>query len=327
MQISEIAELLRNSQQIKKKYLLHPTLQFFKEFGFKNETIFAAFGQDSAAILPTPDSEILTLLTIDEISRQFLTLNPFGAGYSSLFVASDDIYACGGLPIAVCISVGAKNQEELKFILDGINKASEMLNLPVVRGHTSIENETHLTVAAMGTIEKDLFVSSGNARNNDLIALIIDPQGEPSKTTRLYWNSIHENISQLKEKRRVIYRLSKANCIHASKDISNAGIFGTLLQMMELSNMGAEINLDHIKIPDSLKQKNYQLEEFIQMYLTSSFLISLNSDKSAIAERIVRDLNLQINIIGKVNSTKKIIISKDSNTIDLFDFSREKFIF
>ena len=327
MDLSKIVELIKNSQQIKKKYLLHPTLEFFKQFGYKNESIYASLGQDSAAILPYQNSETLILLTIDELSKPFLQSNPQGAGYSSLFVASDDIYACGGLPLAACISIVAKNQEELNMMLTGINTASEMLNLPIVRGHTSIENEPHLTISAMGTIEKNLFVSSGSAQENDVIALIIDPQGEPSKTNCLYWNSIHERISHLKEKRRVIYLLSKAQCIHSSKDISNAGIFGTLLQMMELSNMGARIEIEKIEIPSSLIQKRYQLEEYVQMYLTSSFIVSLDPEKIDKATKIVQDLDLHINIIGNVISTKKIIIAKNNNTMDLFDFSKEKFIF
>jgi selenophosphate synthetase-related protein len=327
MDLLEFAESLRNSPQIKKKYELHPTMEFFKEFGYKNERIYAAFGQDSAAITTEPDSQVLTLMTIDEISKQFLIANPQGAGYSSLFVASDDIYACGGLPIATCISISAKDQDEVNLILEGINRASKLLNLPVVRGHTSLAQETHLTVAAIGTIEKDLFISAGGAMENDAVALIIDPQGEPSKTNRSYWNSIHEKISNMTEKRRIIYHLSKAKCIHSSKDISNSGIFGTLLQMMELSNIGAKIDIMKIIIPETLVKEKYTIEEYAKMYLTSSFIVTLDPNKIETAKRIAGEHGLELNVIGSVIKSKKIIIAQNNNEIELFNFEREKLIF
>ena len=54
------------------------------------------------------DAHKYILVTTDRIRTSFIEKFPFGAGFSSILVSVDDIYACGGIPIAASLIISVK---------------------------------------------------------------------------------------------------------------------------------------------------------------------------------------------------------------------------
>lgn len=68
--------------------------------------------------------------------------------------------------------------------------------------------------------------------------------------------------------------IGRKHIVNSSKDVSNGGIFGTILQLIKYSKVGADINIEKIVIPPTLIEKAYNLETYIQMYLTTSYILT-----------------------------------------------------
>jgi len=93
--LDKISEYIRTNKNILEKSEISP---------FR---IFSDIGQDSAAI--KNDSDMLTLITTDRIKTSYIENFPLGAGFSSILVGVDDIYACGGKPLAASIIISFKD--------------------------------------------------------------------------------------------------------------------------------------------------------------------------------------------------------------------------
>jgi selenophosphate synthetase-related protein len=106
--LEKIAEYIKNNKNIIEKEGLNPIVNYVNAHSFKSSRIFSDIGQDSAAI--KNDSEMYTLVTTDRIKTSYIEKFPFGAGFSSILVGVDDIFACGGTPLASSIIISFKEQ-------------------------------------------------------------------------------------------------------------------------------------------------------------------------------------------------------------------------
>jgi selenophosphate synthetase-related protein len=320
MNLEKIAESIRNNPYILEKKEISPIVQFIDKNSYNSERIFASIGEDSAAI---DDNDKLILLTTDRIRTQFIEKFPFGAGFSSILVSVDDIYACGGIPLAASIIISVKDEDLSQLLLDGVCEASCKFQVPIIRGHTNIHaNGYELSTTMVGEIDKKDYISAGNAQINDKIVLIVDYNGKIGKASTLYYDTttFAESETVLK-KRKAMNVVAKKHLVNASKDVSNGGIFGTLLQMIKYSKVGADICINKIKIPPVLKEYGYDLETYLKMYLTTSFILTAPKDNCKKIIEIFKEHELDARIIGKIISEQdllKINDGKDSTNVIRF---------
>jgi selenophosphate synthetase-related protein len=320
MFLKRIAENIRNNPYIIEKKEINPIVQYIDNNSFKSSKIFTDIGEDSASI---EDNEKLVLVTTDRIRTSFIESFPFGAGFSSILVSVDDIYACGGTPLAASIIISVKDPNTCNEILRGICEGSNKFQVPIIRGHTNVRSECfELSSTMIGEIYKNDYISAGGAQVDDDILLIVDFDGKSGKASKLYYDTTtFKSSKEVLKKRRAMNILATRHLANASKDVSNGGIFGTILQMIKYSEVGADININEIIIPPILVENNYDLETYIKMYLTTSYIITTpiyNSDK---AIEVFKEHKMDAQVIGKIINQKNLLkISDGTNSIDVIRF-------
>ncbi len=320
MFLKKIAESIKNNQYIIEKKEINPIIQYIDKNSFKSAKIFTDIGEDSASI---ENMKNLILVTTDRIRTSFIENFPFGAGFSSILVSVDDIYACGGTPLAASIIISVKNLKSCKEILRGICEGSHKFQVPIIRGHTDVHSECfELSSTMIGEISKDDYISAGGAQVNDNILLVVDFDGKIGKASKLYYDTTtFKSSEEVLNKRKAMNAVAKNHLLNASKDISNGGIFGTLLQMIKYSEVGANVNINSIKIPPILAESNYNLETYIKMYLTTSYIITAPEKNSDRAIEIFRDHKLDAHVIGKIIEEKNLLkINDGTKAIDVLRF-------
>ena len=114
--------------------------------------------------------------------------------------------------------------------------------------------------------------------------------------------------------------IAEKQLANASKDISNGGIFGTTLQLIKYSSVGANINVNEIEIPPILKHLNYSLKMYIKMYLTTSFILTAPDENCKEIINILKIQGLESKVIGKIIKQKILKINNGKETIDVIKF-------
>jgi selenophosphate synthetase-related protein len=317
--IEKIADYVRSNKNIIEKEGLNPIIRFISKNSFKSPRIFSDIGQDSAAI--NNNNDIYTLVTTDRIKTSYIEKFPFGAGFSSILVGIDDIYACGGTPLAVTIIISFKDQKIGQEMIRGICEGSNKFKVPIIRGHTNVGDYYELSSTVIGEIKSSDYIPADNAQGSDDIILAVDFDGQLGRASNLHWDTVTQKSSNdILNKREAMNVIAKQHFANSSKDVSNGGVFGTILQLIKYSEVGADINIEKIIIPPRLREKGYDLETFVQMFLTTSYILSAPEKRSQEILKIFNDHGMTAVVIGKIINESELNINDGKNSIKILKF-------
>ena len=127
---------------------------------------------------------------------------------------------------------------------------------------------------------------------------MVDFEGKVARANKYYWDTVtFKNSEEVLNRRKAMNVIAEKRVINASKDISNGGIFGTLLQMIKYSKVGANININKIEIPTVLKDLDYTLEMYSKMYLTTSYILTATEENCKEIIQIFKRYRLNASII------------------------------
>ncbi len=318
--LRRLADSIRNNKNILEKMEINPLIQYIEANSFKSKRIFSGIGEDAAAIYA---DEKYMLITTDRIKTDFIENFPYGAGFSAILVSVDDIYACGGVPIAASTIISFKDIEVGNKILEGLAEGSRKFQVPIIRGHTNPNAKCYeLSSTIVGEIKKDFYISAMNARINDNVILALDFDGKPGKASKFFYDTTtFKNSDEVLRKRKAMNIIAENKLVNASKDVSNGGIFGTLLQMAKFSNVGVDININKIEVPPNLLELGYTLENYIEMYLTTAFVLTAPQNNCSRLIHIFKEYGLHAKVIGKIIKEKNLLKLNDGkDSVDVIRF-------
>jgi AIR synthase-related protein len=201
-------------------------------------------GDDTAVI---PHGKEYLLFAAEGMRPEFVAKDPWFAGYCSLMVNLNDIAAMGGRPWAVVDTLflgdGANDQ-----VIAGMAAASAAFGVPIVGGHTSaVSGPTQLSVAVLGRAEK--LISGHAARPGQVLLAAVDLCGSFRGAGGNFNAATNSSPNKLRAQLSLLPELAEAGLVGAGKDISMAGICGTLLMLLETSGVGAFLDLECVPAP------------------------------------------------------------------------------
>ena len=132
---------------------------------------------DDTAI--TPLNKDLNLISTTDMliqSKHFpKTMSFFQMGFKAVTVNVSDLAAMGAKPLGFLLSIAipkSLNFNDFKEIIDGVLKACEFYEIPLIGGDTNQADEIIISGTALGLNDKSLMKNTYN--NNDLIAITGD---------------------------------------------------------------------------------------------------------------------------------------------------------
>lgn len=197
-------------------------------------------GDDGA---PVPGSDLIA--ACDAILPSMVERDPEWAGWCSVLVNLNDLAAMGATPVALLDAVGARDRSFATRILHGLRRAAEAYGVPVIGGHTQFGVPASLSVTALGRAQQP--VPGGGGRPGQLIRLTTDLGGgwRPGYHGRQWDSTSHRSTAQLQAMLGSVARSRP----EAAKDVSMAGIAGTLGMLAEASGAGAVLDVADVPRP------------------------------------------------------------------------------
>lgn len=273
---------------------------------------------DDAAVIPFKDEYLL--LAADGMMTKLLQNEPYAAGKASVMVTVNDIYSMGGLPIAMVNVLASGDEAHRSKIIDGIKKGCEKLNVPMVGGHLHPDAPTDapsLSVAILGRAKK--LLRSHLAEPGDDLIFAADLSGQVGCSSVTSWDANSGKTTQ-----ELLFRLEALPLIAergwscACKDVSNAGLLGTLSIMMENSGTGAMIDLAAIPCPAPLT-----LSQWLLSFQSFGFILSAKPDFSARIIGLFKERGIDAAVVGKVLDGRIVTVASGPESQVLFDFERD----
>ncbi len=193
--------------------------------------------------------DIALILTTDFFTP--IVDDPFDFGRIAASNSLSDVYAMGGEPLSALNIVGFPEKTlprwVLKEILRGGQSVAAEAGIDIVGGHTLKSDEPIYGLAVTGTIHPDRVMTNGGAKPGDCLVLT-KPLGSGLVTTAYKGgNDTHSSIGEAIE---IMIELNRAACeammetgANASTDVTGFGLLGHLVNMLEASHVGAEIDM------------------------------------------------------------------------------------
>jgi len=201
-------------------------------------------GDDAAAL---PDGDGFVLFAAEGMRSEFLAADPWFCGFCSVMVNLNDIAAMGGRPWAIT-DVLFLGSGENQRVLEGMVAASEAFGVPIVGGHTSrVGGGSFLAVSVLGRARR--LISGHAARAGQALLVAIDLRGAFRGLGGNFNAASTASPEQLRRQLALLPELAEAGLVGAGKDISMAGVCGSLLMLLETSQVGARLTLSQLPAP------------------------------------------------------------------------------
>jgi len=191
-------------------------------------------GDDGA---PVPGSDLIA--ACDAIIPAMVERDPEWAGWCAVLVNINDPSAMGATPVGLLDAVGAPTRGILDRVITGLSAAAQAWQVPVLGGHTQLGVPAALSVTALGRTATP--VAGGGAAAGHRVRLSVDTAGRwrPGYHGRQWDSTSTRTAAELAALGRLVAELAP----RAAKDVSMAGITGTLGMMAEACGTGAELDI------------------------------------------------------------------------------------
>jgi len=274
---------------------------------------------DDAAVIPYGDTYLL--FATDGMMTGLLINEPYAAGKASVMVTVNDIYAMGGRPLGLVNVLASGDEEQRAMIVAGIEKGCHKLQVPMLGGHLHPDEQmSHpsLSVAILGSATK--LIRSHLAEPGDYLILAVDLDGIRGCKSVVSWDANSgKTPEELRYRLETLPMIAEGDLSCAGKDISNAGILGTISIFLENSGQGGTIDLQAIPRPDSI-----DLNDWLHCFQSFGFILSVKPENSDTVIDLFQERSITAAVVGAVDATGKVIITSGEKSDLLFDFSSDE---
>lgn len=204
----------------------------------------AGFVGDDAA--PVPGSDLVA--ATDAILPSMVERDPTWAGWCAVLVNLNDVAAMGATPVALLDALGARDASFASRVVRGITAAARAWDVPVIGGHTQLGVPASLSVTALGrTADPSGPVPAGGGRPGHTVTVTADLGGgwRPGYTGAQWDSTSGRTTAELQTLGSYVARTRPA----AAKDVSMAGLVGTLGMLAEASGCGAVLDVADVPTP------------------------------------------------------------------------------
>jgi len=261
--IKDVAcKMLENPNLVSKRWIIE---QY--DSMVRTATISTNFVSDAGIVNLKGTDKALALTT--DCNSRYVNSNPNIGTQIAVAEAARNIVCSGGKPIAItnCLNFGNPYNPEVywQFVeaIKGMNTACKKFNTPVTGGNVSFYNQYSVNnktepvfptpvIGMLGIIEnKNDIMTSGFNDKGDVIFLIGETKEDISSSE--YLNNYHAvkysktpffDLETEYKLQGIISKLIKNRLIRSAHDVSEGGIFITLVESALVYNLGFDITTD-----------------------------------------------------------------------------------
>ena len=315
--LSELLAALHDTPAMRAKQAIQRPAQGLSGSLPQGDARYALPGDDTAAIRC---GEHYQLLAIEGMLPAFVESSPWFAGWSAVMANVSDIAAMGGRPTAVVNAYWHHDEDKAEQLLQGIREACQAYGLLLAGGHThqGADARAGLAVAITGLAHR--LLSTLHVAPGQVLAMAADLDGRWHPGVP-YWKAFEKrSCERLRSQLDVLPRLAEGGLLAAAKDISNAGLLGTLLMLLEPTGCGARLELDGLPCPD-----DGDLLRWLQAFPSYGFLLTLEESAWADVHTAFALEGLTCARIGQIDDSASLQVGMGGEVMEFWNLGQRPF--
>ena len=283
-----------------------------------------------AAIVNLKETNKALTMTVD-CNARMVNADPEEGCAMAVAEAARNIVCSGGIPSAItnCLNFGNPYNPEVywQFVgaIKGMSKACDKFSAPVTGGNVSFYNQSAIdgkeipvfptpTIGMLGVVEDKKHITSlAFQGKSDLIYMIGESINDISSSE--YLASYHNIIESPAPKfdldveynlQKTITKLIRGNVIESAHDVSNGGLFVTLLESSFTNNLGFEI----------VSSSEVREDAFLFGEAPSRVVVSVTETGEDAFLDLLKDCETPFMLLGHVTKGRIAVDDKEFGKID-----------
>ena len=268
-----------------------------------------------------PDDTAITQISFDNListcdmlteSKHFpKNMSYYDMGFKAVTVNVSDLAAMGAQPIGFLLAMGIPkdlNLDSFKQLIDGVLKACEFYDIPLIGGDTNETSEIILTGTALGSCDRPLMKNT--YAEGDLIAVT----GDVGHAALGFNLDVFDNIyvkKALKPKARIKEGIMLKDLATSATDITD-GLASELYEIKK-DGFGFMIYEEAFEVTSEFKDLANSLNlDYLELmlYVGEDFELLFTISKDDVDK-----LNCDYKIIGEVNNSNRVEITLENNLV------------
>jgi hypothetical protein len=279
---------------------------------FGNADWLSGPGDDGAVV---QDEERSLVVGGEAILPAFVAADPFGAGVAAVTTNLNDLAAMGAWPLALVDTVTGP-QEVMRHVLEGMRWAAGLYDVPVVGGHlTMTAGPPSLSAFGLGRAAKPLSARFARPGQSLIFAGCIDGR---MRDDFPFFPSFDERGERLAGDVRLLADGAAAGWVAAAKDVSMAGLVGSLAMLLECNRLGVILDLDALPLPAGVT-----LRQWVTCFPCFAFLLCVPAGAEGGCLRAFAGRGLAAAVVGSLDTTGQVQVRSAGQTAVVFDLTRE----
>jgi uncharacterized protein len=257
---------------------------------------------DDAAVLP--DGQGRVLVAGEAILPAFVAADPFGAGAAAVVANVNDIAATGGRTLAIVDTV-VGSEPVARRVLEGMAFAAGLYGVPIVGGHLTV-SDVPAAVSAFAVGRATSILSAAAVAPGQRLLVAACLEGE-MRGDFLFFASLRRRGHELAGDVALLPEVAESGAAVAAKDISMAGLLGSLAMLLEPTGCGVRVDMGAVPRPDGAA-----LADWTAAYLSYGFLVCAPPERARECERIFRARGVACAEVGTIDDSGRLTIRLDA---------------
>jgi len=251
----------------------------------------------------------------EAILPAFVAADPFGAGVAAVTTNLNDLAAMGAWPLALVDTVTGP-RPVMRSVLEGMRWAAGLYDVPVVGGHlTMTAGPPSLSAFGLGRADRPLSARAAQPGQSLVFAGCIDGT---MRADFPFFPSFDERGEHLAGDVRLLAEGAAAGWVAAAKDVSMAGLVGSLAMLLECNQLGVTLDLNALPVPAGVP-----LPEWVLCFPCFAFLLCVPPGSEDECLRAFAGRGLAAAVVGTLDATGQVRVRQAGQTAVAFDLTKE----
>ena len=295
----------------------HPGVTAKSEIGLVSEVFestdwLAGPGDDGAVVT---EAGMSLVVGGEAILPSFAAADPYGAGVAAVTTNLNDLAAMGAWPLALVDTVTGQ-RAVIQQVLEGMRWAAGLYQVPVVGGHLTV-TDGHPALSAFGLGRADRPLSAQSAEEGQSLVVGCCIEGR-MRADFPFFPSFDERGERLAGDVRLLAEGASRGWVTAAKDVSMAGLVGSLAMLLECNRLGVTLDLDAVPVPAGVS-----LEQWITCFPCFAFLLCVPAGLEGECLRAFADRGLAAAVAGTLDGTGRLRLCSAGRVATAFDLAAE----
>lgn len=295
----------------------HPGVTAKSEIGLVSEVFestdwLAGPGDDGAVVT---EAGMSLVVGGEAILPSFAAADPYGAGVAAVTTNLNDLAAMGAWPLALVDTVTGQ-RAVIQQVLEGMRWAAGLYQVPVVGGHLTVtDGPPALSAFGLGRADRPLSAQSAEAGQSLVVGCCTEGR---MRADFPFFPSFDERGERLAGDVRLLAEGASRGWVAAAKDVSMAGLVGSLAMLLECNRLGVTLDLDAVPVPAGVS-----LKQWITCFPCFAFLLCVPAGLEGECLRAFADRGLAAAVAGTLDGTGQLRLCSAGRVATAFDLAAE----